>query len=250
MQNWTRSELKVNAKQAFYKNYWMAVAVGLVMTIFLSMEYGGTHSGWNAWDIYENRGSILYEFRWTGGWSLHPFSAILEIFKFLIVLLLGVLAVFGKILIGNVLLVGGYRFFILNRTENPAAVTLLYGFKSGHYSNLVLTMFLKNLYTFLWTLLLIVPGIIKSYEYRMIPYILAENPGMNRTDAFQISRRMMDGQKLDTFILDLSFIGWFLLEKISVGLAGIFYVRPYYQAVYAELYEANKQKAYREGYIR
>lgn len=250
MQNWTRSELKINAKQAFYKNYWMAVAVGFVMMFFLSMEYGGTHSGQNAWDIYQTRSTVIYEFWGSGGWNLYPFSAILEIFKSLIVLLLGFVAVFGKILIGNVLLIGGYRFFIQNRIENPSARTLLYGFKSGHYSNLVFTMFLKNLYTFLWTLLLIVPGIIKSYEYRMIPYILAENPGMNRTDVFQISRRMMDGQKLDAFILDLSFIGWFLLEKLSVGLAGIFYVRPYYQAVYAELYEVCKQKAYREGYIR
>ena len=84
----------------------------------------------------------------------------------------------------------------------------------------------------------------------MIPYILAENPTMPREEAFQISRRMMMGQKMDVFVLDLSFIGWFILEKISFGLAGLFFVRPYYETVFAELYEANKQKAYREKYIR
>ena len=61
--------------------------------------------------------------------------------------------------------------------------------------------------------MLVVPGIIKHYEYRMIPYILAENPTMPREEAFQISRRMMMGQKMDVFVLDLSFIGWFILEK-------------------------------------
>ena len=69
-------------------------------------------------------------------------------------------------------------------------------FRSGHYVNIVLTMFLRELFTSLWTLLLVIPGIVKHYEYLMIPYILAENPGMDRKEAFQISKRMMDGQTL------------------------------------------------------
>ncbi len=93
--------------------------------------------------------------------------------------------------------------------------------------NVVLVMFLKNLFTSLWTLLFVIPGIVKHYEYLMIPYILAENPGMDRKEAFQISKRMMDGQKMETFILDLSFIGWILLSAITCGIVGIFYVNPY-----------------------
>ena len=116
--------------------------------------------------------------------------------------------------------------------------------------NIVLTMFLKNLFTTLWTLLLVVPGIVKHYEYLMIPYILAENPGMDRKEAFKISKRMMDGQKMDTFILDLSFIGWAFLSAITCGIVGIFYANPYREATFAELYAFNKAKAYEEGYIR
>ena len=86
--------------------------------------------------------------------------------------------------------------------------------------NVVLVMFLKNLFTSLWTLLFVIPGIVKHYEYLMIPYILAENPGMDRKEAFQISKRMMDGQKMETFILDLSFIGWILLSAIPVESLG------------------------------
>ena len=85
---------------------------------------------------------------------------------------------------------------------------ILDGFRSGHYGNIVLTMFLRDLYIVLWTLLFIVPGIVKSYEYMMVPYILAENPGMDQKEVFQISREMMNGQKWNAFVLDLSFIGW------------------------------------------
>lgn len=142
------------------------------------------------------------------------------------------------------------RFFVLNKTENPTVGTIFDAFRSGHYVNVVLAMFLKNLFTSLWTLLFVIPGIVKHYEYLMIPYILAENPGMDRKEAFQISKRMMDGQKMETFILDLSFIGWILLSAITCGIVGIFYVNPYREATFAELYAFNKAKAYEEGYIR
>ena len=66
------------------------------------------------------------------------------------------------------------------------------------------------------------PGIIKSYEYRMIPYILAENPSINWREAFRLSKAMMDGQKWNTFVLDLSFIGWDLLSAVTGGLLGLF----------------------------
>ena len=88
----------------------------------------------------------------------------------------------------------------------------------------------------LWTLLLIVPGIVKSYEYRMVPYILAEQPDISSSDAFAISKEMMQGQKFEAFILDLSFIGWWLGSAITCGLLGIFWTAPYQAATNAELY--------------
>lgn len=121
---------------------------------------------------------------------------------------------------------------------------------SGHYGNVVKTMFFYDLYIALWSLLLVVPGIIKSYEYRMVPYILAENPGMDSKQVFEISKRMMNGQKMETFILDLSFIGWTLVAGITCGIAGVFYVAPYVNATNTELYAFNKVQAYNEGYIR
>lgn len=68
----------------------------------------------------------------------------------------------------------------------------------------------------------IIPGVVKSYEYKMIPYLLAEYPDMSTKEVFAKSREMMDGQKMDTFILDISFIPWSVLSAITAGIVGLF----------------------------
>ena len=73
---------------------------------------------------------------------------------------------------------------------------------------------------------------------------------MGRQEAFLISKRMMMGQKWEVFMLDLSFLGWRLLEAITFGIVGVFYVEPYYQATMSELYAYNRSVAYQQGYIR
>ena len=168
----------------------------------------------------------------------------------LIAIAVAVCVLLFGVFVGNVLEVGGKKFFILNQNGRPGMGAMLEGFRSGHYGNLVLTMFLRDLFIFLWSLLLFVPGIIKYYEYLMVPYILSENPGMNREEAFLISRQMMNGQKWETFVLDLSYLGWYILSAFTCGLLAIFYVNPYKEATFAELYAANRYKAYQEGYIR
>lgn len=99
-------------------------------------------------------------------------------------------------------------------------------------------MFFRDLYTFLWSLLFVIPGIVKFYEYRMIPYLLAQYPDMPMEQAFETSRRLMDGNKWKAFVLDLSFILWFLLSGITGGLVGLFYVQPYFEQTSAALYDA------------
>lgn len=131
--------------------------------------------------------------------------------------------------------VGCRRWFLRHRTEDAKAGELVYAFKKG-YMNVVKIMFCRTLFTALWSLLLIVPGIVKSYEYRMIPYLLAENPEMSMQEAFGISKEMMLGNKWDTFVLDLSFLGWHFLSALTCGILGIFYVNPYVQLTNTELY--------------
>ena len=221
---------------AFKKNYVSAVVVALLMGIF------GTVSGESsARRVSEN--SDIYSGNLFNVGMITGLLAGIATVVILIVLV-------AKVFVGNLLKMGGYRFFILNQTAQPGIGTLLDGFRSGHYVNIVLTMFLRDLFTTLWSLLLVVPGIVKHYEYLMVPYIIAENPAMDYKEAFQISKQMMDGEKMEAFIMDLSVLGWYLLSAVTCGLLAIFYVNPYVQASFAEMYTFNKQKAYQEGYIR
>ena len=227
---WNRAELKMRGNMAFKKNYVSAVVVALLMGIF------GTVSGESsARRVSEN--SDIYSGNLFNVGMITGLLAGIATVVILIVLV-------AKVFVGNLLKMGGYRFFILNQTAQPGIGTLLDGFRSGHYVNIVLTMFLRDLFTALWSLLLVVPGIVKHYEYLMVPYIIAENPAMDYKEAFQISKQMMDGEKMEAFIMDLSFLGWYLLSAVTCGLLAIFYVNPYVQASFAEMYTFNKPSAY------
>ncbi len=154
-----------------------------------------------------------------------------------IFLLIMVIAILVSVFIMNPLNVGANRFFIRNLHEKGEIRELAYAFDNG-YMNTVKVMFFMDLYTFLWTLLLIIPGIVKSYEYRMIPYLLAKNPELTREEAFAKSKEMMRGNKWRAFVLDLSFIPWQLLSLITFGIVGMFFVNPYVFETNAALFEA------------
>ena len=108
-------------------------------------------------------------------------------------------------------------------------------FQGDNWINVVIIMFLKNIYTFLWYLT-IIGGIIKTYEYRMIPYLLADNPKIKKKDAFELSKQMMKGNKWRMFVLDMSFFLWNFLSVLTLGLLSIFWVNPYSSATVTELY--------------
>ena len=95
---------------------------------------------------------------------------------------------------------------------------------------------MTQLKIFLWSLLFIIPGIIKSYEYAMVPYLLADNSDMDKDEILNLSRRMMEGNKWDFFVLELSFIGWILLAVSTFNIVGILYVDPYIEATHAQFY--------------
>ena len=96
------------------------------------------------------------------------------------------------------------------------------------------------IFTFLWTCLLIIPGIIKQYAYSMAYYVLADNPELTAREALTKSKEIMKGHKLDLFVLQLSFIGWYFLIGITFGIAAI-YVVPYISATTANFYNSIKE---------
>ena len=155
--------------------------------------------------------------------------------------LIAIIAILYIILLAEPLLVAERRYFIIaSEKENTKMGVMKEIFKRKNWSNVAVIMFFKNFYNFLWYLT-IIGGIIKTYEYRMIPYLLAENPDMNKKEAFARSKQMMKGNKWKTFILDLSFILWEILSTVTFGLLDILYVNPYKIATSVELYKTLKE---------
>lgn len=105
---------------------------------------------------------------------------------------------------------------------------------------------LIGVFTFLWTLLLYIPGIIKAYSYSMAYYVLAENPNMTAREALNISKQITNGHKWELFVLSLSFIGWILLSMVTFGIA-LIYVIPYMNATFANFYNSIKGNTTVEG---
>ena len=106
----------------------------------------------------------------------------------------------------------------------------------GNWGHHVGGMLLVGVYTLAWTLLLIVPGIIKSFAYALTPFILIDKPELSANEEIELSMKMMDGHKLDLFILYLSFIGWYLLSILTLCI-GMLWVMPYMYTTMAAFYE-------------
>lgn len=135
----------------------------------------------------------------------------------------------------------GMTMIYLNVTYGDKAEvgTVFEGFKN--FGPAFLTSLLVGIFTFLWSLLLIIPGFIKAISYSMSFYILAENPGMTATEAINESKEIMNGHKMDYFVLCLSFIPWILLVGVTLGIAGI-YVIPYMKLTYTDFYHNIKRQ--------
>ena len=116
--------------------------------------------------------------------------------------------------------------------------TLFTGF--NYLGTAVLMNFLIAVFTFLWSLLFLVPGIIKGLSYSMAMYVLAEHPEMKATDAIKVSQQIMEGHKMEYFMLLLSFFPWLLLTAVTFGIASI-YVTPYLQLTVAQFYNNIKK---------
>ena len=131
--------------------------------------------------------------------------------------------------------VGLCAFFLRIFREDKAEIEdTLSGF-NNFFNNFIVGL-LKYVFIALWSLLFVIPGIVKSYSYAMTFFIQHDHPDMTETDAITASREMMRGHKGELFILDLSFIGWYLLAALTFGLL-LFYVVPYHQAVRTIFYE-------------
>ncbi|MBP5570902.1 MAG: DUF975 family protein [Prevotella sp.] len=136
---------------------------------------------------------------------------------------------------------GFYVYFLrLIRKEDVAYSHLFDGYK-GNWQRIFTTTLLQYVYTFLWALLLIIPGIIKSISYSQTYFILKDNPELSNNAAIEKSMAMMEGHKMEYFLLVLSFIGWIILGVITFGI-GMLLVEPYMMTTLAHYYEDLKEE--------
>jgi uncharacterized membrane protein len=150
-----------------------------------------------------------------------------------------VLGTIANYLVGAAFTLGGAWVFLkIAKGETVSVGNIFYGFEDLWTA--IKAQFFMGLFICLWSLLLIIPGIIKAYSYSMTYFILAENKGMSVLEAITLSRKMMDGHKMDLFLLFLSFIGWLLLVVITFGIAGI-WVYPYLYATFTNFYLSVKE---------
>ena len=269
---WTRKSVKEKGKKAFFGNFWKSVLVAIILGITLGAASSGFSSGsslsssvtsliktmtesqsgsTNGTITYtDDQGDshdVTFDLDLSDPASVDQdevnfvVSAVLAILAigFVIYLVITVFALAFKYLLLTPFEYGCRKFFRKNLDEPAKLSNIVYVFDS-HYKNIVKTAFLTDLFIWLWSLLFIVPGIIKAYQYRLVPYIMSENPEMSFRDAQAESARLMNGNKWKTFVLDLSFIGWDILSIFTWGLLEIFFVAPYKASTHAALYESIK----------
>ena len=249
-----RAGLKTAAKARVSQNRWMAVLVCLVASFCgvignSSASFGTSFS--NGFENGFNSGSADTPSFGSGIESLLSDTDLL-IFLAIILIVFAVVTLavvaFG-VFVSNVISVGFHGWFLrFSRGENPDFGEMFSGF--NHYKHTMLGMLLRGVYIFLWSLLLIIPGIIKAYSYAMVPFILYENPSMSAKEALSISEAMMDGWKWELFKFELSFFGWHIANMFTCGLLALLFINPYMFTSFAMLYDNIKYDAvYTRGVV-
>lgn len=246
---WSRAELKQNAKYVLRRSYWACFLVCLVITLICGDLSSGSSAASNAATAngvhaqISAGGYMVPYLHWNNINLLDNFS-----FRFLtgtMVVLIGLIALAISLSLNvflfNPLRVGKDRYFIRNITEEATFSDVWSVFTGGNYLNIVKIMLVKDVKIFLWSLLLVIPGIVKRYEYQMIPYLLAENDGMSMEECFLSTKLLTNDQKGEIFVLDLSFMGWYILGSFLFGI-GTLFVNPYKQATDTELYICLKEQ--------
>lgn len=241
---WTRAGLKQKAKEVLRISYWKAFLVSIVIAIAGANGSGGS-SGGGGRSSWRNNGGID---PFTGSIS-QPDQSLMMLVTGVVLIVAVIVVIFVlsfRIFLGYPLEVGGRRYFVQSAQRDINMNYLGYSFSKERYADIVKTMLWKGLLNFLWFLLLIIPGIVKAYGYSMVPYILADNPNIGYRRAIELSEQMTNGQKMDMFVLDLSFIGWYLLGAMALGI-GVLFVMPYENATKGELYMVLRQNAIDQG---
>ncbi len=223
-------ELREKAWESLKGRYWMAFAVIIVTGLISSVGSAFVSFGQ---DLSEVLGLVDPA-------EMDSTMALGALVLNGVVIISSIIGALFSIFVTDAITVGVSNYFIKNTDSKPSFADAFSGFKIKYGRNIG-TLLLVGIKTVLWTFLFIIPGIIKSYEYSIIPYILADDPEISSKDAFKKAKQMMKGNKWRLFKLEFSFIGWFILCVLTLGI-GTFFLIPYVNAANAEFYVELKNK--------
>ncbi len=230
------SDFRTTARNSLQGKWTVAVIAGLIASLLGGVGSNGPQINFKFNDnganvgltfanqqVYSSQGGFLPELNgFIVGGAIYIFLAAIAMAMVLFVL-------------GSVIDVGYSRFNLdlVDRQKEPEVNTLFSYF--NHWKTVTIANLLQTVYVLLWSLLLIIPGIIASYSYAMTGYILAENPKLTASEAIDRSKQMMEGNRWRLFCLQISFIGWSILASLTLGIGNL-WLRPYRQAATAAFY--------------
>ena len=213
----TYREIRQTARENLRGNYWLSVLVAFVAVLLGAILTGGT--------IF--RVDVDAE-------VIHRLPRFIVRYLAIMGSISGFFALVQFIIGGTVQL--GYAKYLLKQHDHAGFDIHDLFSQFDRFGQGFAQKFLRGLYVALWSLLFIIPGIVKGYAYSMTPFIMAENPDMSANDAITASRQLMDGHKGELFMLDLTFFGWGLLAALTLNIGYIF-LNPYKNAAYAVFYK-------------
>ena len=226
----TSSELRAVARRNLEGTWGISVGVALVASLLGgSMAGAGSNVNFN---VSEENIRNLPPVFWT---VLLPLVSVA-----------GLLSLAALILGGTVEL--GYAKFLLKQHDRKELQFSDLFSQFERFGTGFAQKFLRTLFIVLWSLLFIIPGIVKGLSYAMTPFILEEHPELTASEAIKASMKLMDGHKMDLFILGLSFIGWSLLACLTMGI-GFLFLNPYMNAAYAAFYRDISRKQEARAYV-
>lgn len=220
-------DYRARARQALTGNWLLSTLVAFIAGVLGGALHSNSNSGMNieldeeTLDLFQIS-SIPYEL-----------ERILTI-ALMILVPLAIVTALVTFILGGTIRLGHCQYLLDQQDGRPLNVgTLFSHFKQ--FGNGFCLALLTSIFTFLWSLLLIIPGIIASYRYAMAPFIQAEHPEYTASESINASKQMMDGHKWELFCLDFSFIGWSLLCIFTLGIGNLF-LSAYTSAAHAAFY--------------
>ncbi len=242
-------DVKQRAKALLSKNYGYCLAVTLIMSIG-SFLGGGVNFSTNI-NTSTTTTTTTTDFsqfqRMLEEFFSNPFVIFTMVVSSLAAMAFG-LAV--SVFVSNQLKVGAYRFFLKNRKNHPADIkTIFSSYTDKTFLNIATITLVRDIIVGIGYMLFWIPGIVLELKYFAVDYILAVRPDISRQEAFDLSKRLMNGKKADLFCLELSFIGWGILSIFTCGILAVFYVTPYIELTLAEFYSDLRLEAINKGII-